>query len=116
MLYIEIPKTVEATQVFKLEDHKAIVALTAKYDAYIPVMNGAFALLQTGYYDINFVMPGDYIIEDNCDPDYPYTISRKKYFELGYKKVDYSPCCCCPQGSICEFFKNKSEKCEYGKI
>ena len=87
MLYIEIPKTIEATQVFKLSDHKAITPLTAKYDDYIPVRNGAFALLQTGYYDINFVMPGDYIIFEDCDPDYPYMVMRKKYFELSYEKV-----------------------------
>lgn len=86
MIYIEIPKVIEATQVFKLSDHKAIAPLTAKYEAYIPVQNGAFALLQTGYYDINFVMPGDYIIKEDCDEDYPYTVMRKKYFELRYKK------------------------------
>lgn len=86
MLYIEVPKVIEATQVFKLSDHKAIVPLTVKYDAYIPVQNGAFALLQTGHYDINFVMPGDYIIAENHDEDYPYSVMRKKYFELSYKK------------------------------
>ena len=69
MIYIEVPKIIEATQVFKLSDHKALASLTSKYDAYIPVQNGAFALLQTGYYDINFVMPGDYIITENYDED-----------------------------------------------
>jgi len=91
MLYVEIPQapeTIEATQVFKLSDHEAIVPLTANYDDYIPVKNGAFALIQIGFYDINFVMPGDYIIDDSYDEDYPYSVMRKKDFEKLYKKVE----------------------------
>ena len=84
MLYTEIPRTIEATQVFKLSDHKALAPLTAKYKNFIPVKNGAFALLQTGFYEVNFVMPGDYIIFENCDEDYPDIVMRKKYFDLRY--------------------------------
>ena len=86
MRYIEIPKVIEATQVFNLSDHKALTPLTAKYDAYIPVQNGAFALLQTGEHDINFVMPGDYIITGDYDEN---RLMRKKYFELRHREYNF---------------------------
>jgi len=88
MYYIEIPKIIEATQVFKLSDHKLIVPITTKYENFTPVKNGAFALLQAGFYEIDFVMPGDYIIEENYDEDYPCVVMRKKDFEIRYKEYE----------------------------
>jgi len=76
MKFRKKPIIVEATQWFKVGDHKAVISAFPKYRDFIPVLiHGATGYLKNLHDDSGyFITPGDWIIEENgefyrCSPD-----------------------------------------------